>query len=125
MKGSKLVADAISGRDFQTIVVNGKAYAVHPPTIAKIASATSYLTQIQGGETINDILSSLQNIECASMALSCFIQGDGSLSEELAQGEFGEVVEALEIALSMISAENFIKLSVLVRNVQRLIAKPK
>jgi hypothetical protein len=122
---TKIVAGAIVGLDFKVVVVNGKAYAIHPPTIAKIAGATSYLSDIEGGETLQDILMSLTSIESATKALSWLIAGNESLSEELAQGTLEEVVSALEQGLMLISAENFIKLSLLARSVQKVIAKLK
>lgn len=122
---TKIVAGAIIGIDFKVVVVNGKAYAIHPPTIAKIAGAASYLSDIEGGETLQDILMSLTSIESATKALSWLIAGNESLSEELAQGTLEEVVSALEQGLMLISAENFIKLSLLARSVQKVIAKLK
>lgn len=122
---TKIVAGAIIGLDFKVVVVNGKAYAIHPPTIAKIAGAASYLSDIEGGETLQDILMSLTSIESATKALSWLIAGNESLSEELAQGTLEEVVSALEQGLMLISAENFIKLSLLARSVQKVIAKLK
>lgn len=122
---TKIVAGAIVGLDFKVVVVNGKAYAIHPPTIAKIAGAASYLSDIEGGETLQDILMSLTSIESATKALSWLIAGNESLSEELAQGTLEEVVSALEQGLMLISAENFIKLSLLARSVQKVIAKLK
>lgn len=122
---TKIVAGAIVGIDFKVVVVNGKAYAIHPPTIAKIAGAASYLSDIEGGETLQDILMSLTSIESATKALSWLIAGNESLSEELSQGTLEEVVSALEQGLMLISAENFIKLSLLARSVQKVIAKLK
>ena len=122
---TKIVAGAIIGLDFKAVVINGKAYAIHPPTIAKIAGAASYLSDIEGGETLQDILMSLTSIESATKALSWLIAGNESLSEELAQGTLEEVVSALEQGLMLISAEKFIKLSLLARSVQKVIAKLK
>lgn len=122
---TKIVAGAIIGLDFKVVVINGKAYAIHPPTIAKIAGAASYLSDIEGGETLQDILMSLTSIESATKALSWLIAGNESLSEELSQGTLEEVVSALEQGLMLISAENFIKLSLLARSVQKVIAKLK
>lgn len=72
-----------------------------------------------------DMLRSLKDVGSASRALSFFIQGDESLYDELSQGTLDEVVEALAIAVSMISVENFFKLSALAKNVALLTAKQK
>ena len=124
-KASKIVNSSILGKDFETVVVNGKAYVVKSPTIHKIAGAGYYLSDLDECNTVVDMLRSLKDIYAASHALSFFIQGDESLHEELSQGTLDEVVEALVIAISMISAENFWKLSALAKNVALLTAKQK
>lgn len=124
-KAAKVVSSAILGMDFETIMVNGKPYVIMPPTIHKIAGAGNYLSDLGDGESIKALLLSMKNIESASKALSCLIQGDESLIEELSQGTMEEVVNGLEIALSLISAENFYKLSALTKNVEKLTAKQK
>lgn len=125
MNGANLVASAIIGNDFKTIIVNNKAYVIKAPTIHIIAGAMCHLSDVGEGETIQDIVKTLANLESATKALSWFIQGDDALSEELSKGSFDELVNGIDTAISFISAENFIKLSVLVKNVQKLIAKPK
>lgn len=122
-KAAKIVNGSLLGMDFETAIVNGKAYVIMPPTIHKIAGAGYYLSNLGEGATVRDILMSLKDIEAASYALSWFIQGNDSLSEELSKGTQEEVTEALGMAISMISAENFYKLLVLAKNVASLTAK--
>lgn len=122
---SKIVNAAVFGKDFETVFVNGNAYVIHPPVIHKIAGMGYYLSDLKEGDTILDMFHSLKDISVASHALSCLIQGDDSLSEELSKGTLDEVVEALATGFSMISAENFYKLSVLAKNVAQLTAKQK
>lgn len=122
---SKVVSGAILGKDFETVFVNGNAYVIYPPTIHKIAGVGYYLSGLKEAITVIDMLRSLKDIETASRALSWLIQGDDSLFEELSQGTFDEVIEALATGISMISAENFYKLSVLAKNVENLTAKQK
>lgn len=124
-KASKIVNAAVLGKDFETVFVNGNAYVINPPTIHKIAGVGYYLSDLEEGNTILDMLRSLKDIGAASRALSWLIKGDESLSEELSKGTFDEVVEALSVGFSMISAENFYKLSVLAKNVALLTAKQK
>lgn len=121
---AKIVNGAILGMDFKTIVVNGKAYTLYPPTIHKLAGAGYYLSDLGSGETVSDILHTLSS-DNAARALSWFIKGDDTLTEELMQGTFDEVVNGLDTAYGMISTENFIRLSGLARNVAILTAKPK
>jgi hypothetical protein len=125
MNASKLISGAIVGLDFKTILVNGKAYAVLPPTIAKIAGATYYLSDLSEADTLNEVLKTLSEIEKGAKALSWLVKGDESLSDEFIQAPFEDVVNGLEIALSLISAESFIKLSTLARSVRSLTAKQR
>ena len=106
MNAAKIVNSSIIGADFKTIVINNKSYVISPPTI-------------------HDVLSSLKDMDNVAHALSWFVKGDDSLFEELRKGTFDETVQGLEVALSLISAENFYKLSVLAKNVQNLTAKQK
>lgn len=125
MNASKIVNAAVLGKDFETVFVNGNAYVIHPPTIHKIAGMGYYLSSLKEGGTVMDMLRSLKDVETASYALSCLIQGDESLHVELSKGTFDEVVEALATGFSMISVENFYKLSVLAKNVAQLTAKER
>lgn len=122
---SKIINAAVLGKDFETVFVNGNVYVIHPPTIHKIAGAGYYLCDLKEAVTVMDMLRSLKDVEMASHALSWLIQGDENLSEELSAGTFDEVVEALATGLSMVSAENFYKLSVLAKNVALLTAKQR
>lgn len=120
---SKIINAAVLGKDFETVFVNGKVYVIYPPTIHKIAGVGYYLCDLKEAVTVMDMLRSLKDVEMASRALSWLIQGDENLCEELSAGTFDEVVEALATGLSMVSAENFYKLSVLAKNVALLTAK--
>ncbi len=122
---SKIINAAVLGKDFETVFVNGKVYVIYPPTIHKIAGAGYYLCDLKEAVTVMDMLRSLKDVEMASRALSWLIQGDENLCEELSAGTFDEVVEALATGLSMVSAENFYKLSVLAKNVATLTAKER
>ena len=122
---SKIINAAVLGKDFETVFVNGNVYVIYPPTIHKIAGAGYYLCDLKEAVTVMDMLRSLKDVEMASRALSWLIQGDENLCEELSAGTFDEVVEALATGLSMVSAENFYKLSVLAKNVALLTAKQK
>lgn len=125
MNAAKIVNSSIIGSDFKTIVVNNKSYIISPPTIHRIAGAGYYLADFPECNTLHDILVSLKDMDNAAHALSWFIKGNDSLFDELLKGTFNEIVEGLEIAFSLISAENFYKLSILAKNVQNLTAKQK
>lgn len=122
---SKMVSAAILGLDGETVVVAGKAYYVPPPTIKRLAQAAYYLSDIQEAETLRELVLSIGDTRCACSALSCFIQGDESLTEALMDGTMDEVSEALDVAYGLASVRNFYKLSALARNVASLTAKQR
>lgn len=111
--------------DYKTVTVNGKVYVIYPPTIKKLAGAGYYLSNINNGVTLKDVISSLGDMEMAAHALSWLIQGDDSLFDEFINGTFEEIVDALETAYSLISTQSFLKLSGLAKNVVNLTAKQK
>lgn len=119
-----LVSSAILGMDFRTALVNNKTYIILPPTIKKIAGAGYYLSEIKDAESIRDVLLTLST-DSAAHALSWLIGGNDDLFEELTEGSYDEIVSALETGYSLISTENFFRLSSLARNVASLIAKQK
>lgn len=124
-KASRLVTDAILGEDSVTIIVNGQSYFIEPPTIIKLVKAAKYLDSVEGGKTMEDVVNMIKNIGNACKALSCFIRGDESLSEELAKGTPTEVVDGLQTAYSLISIKDFQTLSILARSAARMIANPR
>ena len=124
-KASKLVADAILREDFVTIMVNGKTYCISPPTIIKLVKAAKYLDSFEEGKTLAEVLGMLKNLDDTCKALSVFIQGDESISDELSKGTFEEVVNGLQTAYSLISIKDFQTLSILAKSAARMIAKPR
>lgn len=124
-KGAKAVGEAITGLDFITVVVNRKAYTVFPPTINSIAGAAKCLSDVHDGDTWRSVILSLGDCMQYAKALSWFIRGDESLSEELGNGTVEELVEALESSMLMIGIEVFPKAVSLARSVSLLAAKPR
>lgn len=123
-EGANLIAGAIAGLDYKVVLVKDKAYILKPPTIHRIAGASYWLTEMGDAKTLRDLLATLDKAENLAKALSWFIQGDDALAEELAEGSLPEIIDALEVAFSLIDAANFIKLSALVRSAKLLIVKP-
>lgn len=126
-KGADLVGAAILGTDSKTVIVNGKPYFIKPPTIRKIAGAGMALGGLDtsGSGTFADFLNMMCDTESAAKALSWFIKGDETLTEELKDGKLSEIVNGISAAVSMLDIEDFQKLSALSRSVRRLIANPK
>ena len=125
MKGDKIISEAIIGDDYRVVVVGEKSYKVDSPTIYKLAGAGKYLSDFGDEQTLGDIFKSINDSKKLACALSFLIKGDESLAEELSNGRFDELVEALGEAYSLISVQNFMMLSSLAKNVGRMIAKSK
>lgn len=125
MEGDKLVSEAITGNDYRTVIVNNKSYTVKSPTIYRLAGAGKYLSEFGSEETLSDIFKSINNTGKLCNALSWLINGDDSLANELSQGTFDEIVEALVESYSLISIQNFLMLSSLAKNVGGMIAKSR
>lgn len=122
---AKIVSSAILGMDFKVVIVNGKSYIVTPPTIKKIAGAAYWLSDVKDGKDMRELLASINNVEPLAHALSWFIQGNDILFEELSNGTLDEVIDGLESAYSLLSTKNFLRLSILAKNVARLAAKQR
>ena len=122
---AKVVSAAILGLDGETVIVAGKAYHILPPTIQRIAQAAFYLSDMGDAETLKGLLMSIGNPEPLCNALSCMIKGDESLKDDLMEGTLSEIAEALDVAYSLASVENFWRLSALARNVASLTAKQR
>lgn len=122
---AKLVSAALLGLDGETVMVAGRAYYIMPPTIKKIAQAAYYLSDIEEADNLRGLFMSIGKPEPLCNALSCMIKGDESLREELMEGTMAEIADALEVAYSLASVENFWRLSALARNVASLTAKQR
>lgn len=122
---AKIVSAAIIGLDGETVVIAGRAYHILPPTIKRLAQAAYYLSDMGEAETLRGLLMSVGNPEPLCNALSCLIRGDESLRDDIMEGTMDEVAEAMEVAYSLASVENFWKLSALARNVASLTARQR
>lgn len=93
--GSKVVSASIIGADFVNVMVNNKVYSIFPPTIHKLAGAGLYLSDFGDEQTFRDVIKSINNSDKLAHALSWLIKGDNSLFNELEQGTFDELVDAV------------------------------
>lgn len=126
-KAGKLVSDSIIGNDTESIVVGGKAYIIHPPTIHKIAGAASELSEmdLKEGDSLKDILLSCKDAEKYSRALSWLVKGNLSLSDKFSHGTYEEVIEGIEKAYSMISPQVFLRAVSLTKSVSEMAARQR
>ena len=126
-KASKLVSDAIIGADYILVYVNNKAYPIKPPTIKKMAGAISCISNLDLGDkgTLKEMFLSAKDCKAYAQALSWLVKGDLSLSEELQEGTFEEVVDALSSAFDLVGINPFLKAASLTRNASLLAASPR
>lgn len=126
-KASKLVSDAVIGGDYTLVYVNNKAYPIKPPTIKRLAGAISCISDLDLDEsgTLKDMLLSAKDCKAYTKALSWLVNGDLSLSEELSEGTFEEVVDALSSALDLVGINPFLKAASLTRSASLLAASPR
>lgn len=125
VNAAKIVNSAIIGLDLKTIVVAGKTYVIEPPTIKKLSGAGYWLSDIDKGDSIKDVILSLNDSMKLANALSWFIQGDDSLAVELSNGTLSELADGLDAAYSLLSVKDFLRLSALARNVASMTAKQR
>lgn len=124
-EGAKLISEAIIGLKHKVVIVGGKRYVITPPTIKRIAGASYHLSDLPDGENIKDVLMNINNSEKLAKALSWFINGDETLTDDLVNGTYDEVVDALSVAYSMIGIKDFTIAVSIQRNVAELTAQPK
>ncbi len=126
-KASKLISDAIIGGDYTLVYVNNKAYPIKPPSIKKLAGAISCISGLELSEdsSIKEMFLSAKDCKAYTQALSWLVNGDLSLSEELSEGTFEEVVDALSSALDLVGINPFLKAASLTRSASLLAASPR
>lgn len=126
-KASKLISSAIIGADYTIVYVNGKAYPIYPPTIKKLAGAIHCISDLELDDkgTIKEMLLSAKDCKAYTQSLSWIVKGDLSLSEELQEGTFEEVVDALSTAFDLVGVNPFLKAASLTRNASLLAASPR
>ena len=124
-RGAQIVSASIIGADFVNVMVNGRCYTVFPPTVHKLAGAGMFLSDFGDEQTVRDVISSVNDSEKLAHAFSWLVQGNDELFDELSHCTFDELVDAIDTAYSLISVENFTRLSTLAKNVASLIAKQR
>ncbi len=125
-KGAKLISEAILGYNIKVVVVNNKRYTIKPPTIRVLAGAGYELCDFSVPDrdaTYGDILKTLGNARKLAAGLSWFVNGDGSLTDELSAGTLNELAKALEAAYNMVDVRDFTKAVGIAKFVAELTAK--
>ena len=124
MDAVQMIGNAVLGIDREKVFVGGRVYVVKPPTIRTMCGAARYLGKVSKLEGVSDLIAALSD-DSLPKALSWFIEGSETLAEELSRADVNELADALVRCLDMIDPQNFMRLSVLSRNVRNLIARQK
>lgn len=113
------------GLDGETILVNGKVYYVTPPTIKKMVGCAMYMSDFGNEESLRDYFMKMGDLGKVCKALSWLVVGDESKAEDFMEGTLEEIVQAIDVCWALVSAENFYRLSLLGKNVQKMIANQR
>ena len=123
-KAANIIANSIIGEDFKVIILGGEAYTVKAPTIGTICRAIKYLSLVDKKESLpsdfTEIKSDLENI---LKGLAVFIFQDEELYVRIENSTLGEIKEAFETIIKLISAEDFFVCAALAESVARMAAK--
>lgn len=111
--------------DKATVTIAGKEYVIPSPTIHRIAGAAKWLADLDGGTGYEALMGQMKNIKSACKALSCFINDNEGLADELEQGTLHEISYALGEAVKLLGVQDFTMLSASARSVARLTANAK
>ena len=125
-QASKIVSDALLGMDFKNVEIGGVVYTIKPPTIKVICRAIHHFSNVgmEGDNIVEAIKVLPEVIEDMLKGISCFICGSEELAENLENGTFEEIRNALEVCFSMMDISAFQCVS-LMKNVSMLAARPK
>ena len=125
-QASKIVSDALLGMDFKNVEIGGVVYTIKPPTIKVICRAIHHFSNVgmEGDNIVEAIKVLPEVIEDMLKGISCFICGSEELAENLENGTFEEIRNALEVCFSLMDISAFQCVSSM-RNVSMLAARPK
>ena len=99
-QAAKTVSDALLGLDFMNVEIGGMVYTIKPPTIKIICRAIHHFSNI--GMTGDNVMEAIKELPEATedmlKGISCFICGSEELADNLENGTFEEVRNALEVS---------------------------
>ena len=125
-QAAKTVSDALLGLDFMNVEIGGMVYTIKPPTIKIICRVIHHFSNIgMTGDNVMEAIKELPEIAGDMLkGISCFICGSEELAENLENGTFEEVRNALEVCFSMMDI-SAVQCGSSMRNVAMLAARPK
>ena len=103
------MSDALLGMDFKNVEIGGVVYTIKPPTIKVICRAIHHFSNVgmEGDNIVEAIKVLPEVIEDMLKGISCFICGSEELAENLENGTFEEIRNALEVCFSMMDISAF------------------
>lgn len=140
-EAAKLVSDSLTGNDFQTVFIAGKAYIIHPPTAKIMARGLGIWADFDFDEKDQTNLTVIgqmpQNIDCLLKGLAMFVAGDVQGYERKARrlykqwrkgtpsADLKEVIDAAKITLNLIPASDFFAFALSLKSALKMIAKAR
>ena len=132
-EASKIVSDAILGKDLRFVVIGGETYAVRPPSIRVLLKAVAYLSRVKVSDnhTRVSILSEHSpNTKFIVMGLAVLINGADDwkahkIAKRLKNGTYEELLKAFESIVNLLGGEDFFALAQLAKSVRKIVATPK
>lgn len=135
-EAAKIVADSLTGNDFKTVIVNGEAYTIFPPSIKIICRAISYFSNIDIPSNANlvDIMLDMENLsENVLYGISAIIVGDAdnykkkieNTALKLKNVTPGELKLLMNTCISLIDAGGFFQCAALAQSVAAMAAKQR
>ncbi|WP_321437255.1 hypothetical protein [uncultured Bacteroides sp.] len=135
-EAAKIISESLSGTNFKTVLLAGKAYTIYPPTIKIVVRALGPLSKVD----INEKQSELSIIgEIPSNAphiikgISAFIVGDVNnwrwkahrLGKQLEKATPKELNEAFKAIIELIQGKDFFDCAAYVQNVVKMAANQR
>lgn len=137
-EASQLITDSLLGLDFKTVILGGKGYSIHPPTIKVICRGLGAWSKIDFNsdeeQTKANVIAQIRKCHRSIIdGLASFIVGNSKLwkwraykiSKELENCTSEELNIACRTAVDLIGAEHFFACATLCKNVTKMVAKQK
>ena len=135
-EAAKIISESLSGSNFKTVLLAGKAYTIYPPTIKIIVRALGALSKVDMNEKqselsiIGEIPSNAPHI---IKGISAFIVGDVNnwrwkahrLGKRLYKATPKELNEAFKAIIELIQGKDFFDCAAYVQNVVKMAANQR
>lgn len=135
-KAAEKVSEAINGRRFATVVVNGKAITVYPPAIKVLCRAITWFSMVSvpnEATWVDALFMVPDNIRYISRGISCVIVGDveewerksACLSNDFDNCTLEELKTIFEDIIKLIHVDDFFVSAALAKSIARMAAEQR